>query len=126
MIYLDIDTHTVERHQYLYYIHSDIISKFQEQISILNNLKQVSNSQKCIQIDDNINSYVYEIIFEIYMYNRIDNVVATLDSCTSKIHLLYYKNKLSINEIAVKTQRTSNEISKILSCISSDIKNNNI
>ena len=82
------------------------------------------SAQKCIQISDNIDSYTHEIIFSIYMYNRIHNVMVTLDSCTLEIHLLYYKDKLSINEIATKTHRTSNDISKMLSCISYDIKNN--
>lgn len=126
MIYLDIDIHTVERHQYLYYIHSDIIYKFQRQISILYDLKQMCSAQKCIQISDNIDSYAHEIIFTIYMYNRINNVVNILDLCNSEIHLLYYKDKLSVNEISAKVRKSVSDISKTLSSISHDIKYNSI
>jgi len=126
MIYLELNSHMIEQYQYAYYIYSEIINKYQEQAEILNQMKQFCSMQKSIQINENIDFYIHKIMVMIYMYNKIDNVLATVDKSDLQIHKLFYKNKLSLNKIAAKTEMASDNISKVLFNITELIKNDNI
>lgn len=126
MIYLEINSQIIEQYQYAYYIYSEIINKYRKQTEILNQMKQICSMQKSIQINENIDFYIHKIMVMIYMYNKIDTVLTIVDKSDLQIHRLFYKNRLSLNEIAVKTKRTSNDISKVLFHITELIKNNNM